>query len=97
MTILTSIYKMVQEKREWRLGERVEKRIRELQNNVSNIKIDYNTSQEELKRIALFDTNYWRRKYAIGMLNDVSTISLIKSCDKDPEVKKSARKRFKEL
>jgi len=94
MTILTSLYELSQLKELAITRANVQKKVLEIKENARNLELKDNSSQNELRKVALFDNCIKRRIYAIKRLNDIITLQIISKKDINLSVREAALERI---
>lgn len=97
MTILTSLYELSQLKGLANTKANVQKRIVEIKESANNFELKEDSTQHELRKVALFDSCTKRRIYAIKRLNDIITLQIISKRDKNLSIREVALERIESL
>lgn len=97
MTILTSLYELSQIAELSKAKVNVQKRLMEIKDSARKVELNDESSQHDLRMIALFDNCTKRKIYAIGRLEDIVTLQIIAKRDKNLSIREEAQKRLESL
>lgn len=97
MTMLTSLYELSQLYEMSRTKDNVQKKVREIKESTKMLNLKDDSTQQELRKVALFDNCTKRRLYAIKRLNDIATLQIISKKDKNLSIRQIALERIESL